>query len=201
MAQPSNIIYLYDLPNKSFTSTSLAKVIKEQTGYNLEHQPQVRRDPNKPFYTAVIKIDNPEKFVEVAKKLRYFSLEGKHCRALPYQTDLLGSNVNRLTEQNLFVRKIPKDLHSENLEEKFKSFGDIISCKVSINEDYSSRGYGFVCFKDPESASRALEQSSKNENTIGVKFEPRSKGDFRKAYNNIFVKNIPDDWTEEIIKN
>ena len=155
----TNIIYLYDLPNKTFTSTALAKVIKEQTGYNLEHMPQVRRDPGKPFYTAVIKIDNPDKFLEVSQKLRYFQLEGKPCRALPYQTDLLGSNVTRLQEQNLFVRKIPKIIHSEGLENLFKSYGDIISCKVSINEDYSSRGYGFVCFRDPESASRALAES------------------------------------------
>lgn len=94
----TNIIYLYDLSSKNFTSTALAKVIKDLTGYSLEHMPQVRRDPSKPFYTAVIKIDNPDKFVEVAQKLRYFSLEGKPCRALPYQTDLLGSNVTRLVD-------------------------------------------------------------------------------------------------------
>jgi hypothetical protein len=80
----TNIIYLYDLSSKSYTSTALAKVIKDLTGYNLEHMPQVRRDPGKPFYTAVIKIDNPDKFIEVSQKLRYFQLEGKSCRALPY---------------------------------------------------------------------------------------------------------------------
>ncbi len=104
----TNIIYLYDLPVKSYTSTALAKVIKEKTGYNLEQMPQVRRDAGKPFYTAVIKIENPDKFLEGSQKLRYFTLEDKPCRALPYQTDLLGSNVTRLQEQNLFVRKIPK---------------------------------------------------------------------------------------------
>ena len=62
----TNIIYLYDLPHSSYTSTQLAKVIKEQTGYNLESMPQVRRDPGKPFFTALIKIDNQDKFHEVA---------------------------------------------------------------------------------------------------------------------------------------
>jgi hypothetical protein len=112
----TNIIYLYDLPHKSYTSTQLAKVIKEQTGYNLEHMPQVRRDPGKPFYTAVIKIENPDKFHDVAQKLRFFTLEGKPCRALPYNAELLGSNVTRLNSQNLFVRKIPKTIQSEGLE-------------------------------------------------------------------------------------
>lgn len=196
----TNIIYLYDLPHKSYTSTQLAKVIKEQTGYNLEHMPQVRRDPGKPFYTAVIKIDNAEKFHEVAQKLRFFTLEGKPCRALPYNSELLGSNVTRLNSQNLFVRKIPKIQQSEGLEEHFKQYGDIISSKVSLNEDHSSRGYGFVCFKDPESCSRALSESQKRDDIIGVKFEPKSKAEFRKVYNNIFVKNMPDNWTEEQVK-
>lgn len=196
----TNIIYLYDLPNKSYTSTSLAKVIKEKTGYNLENMPQVRRDAGKPFYTAVIKIENPDKFLEVAQKLRYFTLEDKPCRALPYQTDLLGSNVTRLSEQNLFIRKIPKDIQSEGLETMFKGYGDIISCKVSMNEDHSSRGYGFVCFREPESASRALSESCAREEAIGVKFAPKSKADFRKVFNNIFVKNMPDEWKEDDIK-
>ena len=73
----STIIYIYDLSSKTYTSTALAKAIKDATGYNLEQMPQVRRDPGKPFDTAVIKIDNPDKFVEVAQKLRYFNLEGK----------------------------------------------------------------------------------------------------------------------------
>jgi len=196
----TNIIYLYDLSSKNYTSTALAKVIKDLTGYNLEHMPQVRRDPGKPFYTAVIKIDNPDTFIEVAQKLRYFQLEGKPCRALPYQTDLLGSNVTRLMEQNLFVRKIPKDIHSEGLESMFKCYGDVISCKVSINEDHSSRGYGFVCFRDPEAAARALAESSGRASSIGVKFAPKSKVEFRKVYNNIFVKNMPDEWLEADIK-
>jgi polyadenylate-binding protein len=132
--------------------------------------------------------------------LRYFNLEGHPCRALPYCQDLLGSNVNRLQEQNLFIKKIAANMLSEDLENQFKPFGDIISCKVSLNEDYTSRGYGFVCFKEPESAARALAETSSRTESIGVKFAPRSKAEFRKVYNNIFVKNMPDEWTEADIK-
>jgi hypothetical protein len=75
--------------------------------------PQVIRDSNKPFYTARIKIENTDKFHEVAQKLRYFNFMGCPCRALPYQSDLLGLNVIKLSDQNLFVRKIPKKIFSE----------------------------------------------------------------------------------------
>lgn len=31
----TNILYIYDLPKKSFTSVKLAEIIKELTGYDL----------------------------------------------------------------------------------------------------------------------------------------------------------------------
>jgi polyadenylate-binding protein len=80
----TNLVYFYDLPHGEFTSTHLAKIIKEKTGYDLDRQPQVRRDFNKPFYTAVVQINDNAKFSEVCKALRYFEINGKHCRALPF---------------------------------------------------------------------------------------------------------------------
>jgi RNA recognition motif-containing protein len=40
----------------------------------------------------------------------------------------------------VFIEKIPKDINSEALDLYFSKYGEIISCKVSLNEDYSSRG-------------------------------------------------------------
>ena len=53
-----NVIYFYDLPKNDYTSTKLATLIKQKSGVDVQ-QPQVRRDINKPFYTAVIRIDDP----------------------------------------------------------------------------------------------------------------------------------------------
>ena len=64
----------------------------------------------------------------------------------------------------MFIWKIPKDINSEALDLYFSKYGEIISCKVSLNEDYSSRGYGFVCFKDPEAADKALAEHVGSEN-------------------------------------
>jgi len=55
------------------------------------------------------------------------------------------------------VRRIPKEITPQALEEHFQRYGDIKSLKISLNSDHQSRGYGFVCFQDPTSAAKALE--------------------------------------------
>ena len=110
--------------------------------------PQIRRDPNKPFFTAIVKVDEKD-FKRVAKELKYFEMDGKPCRALPFDKDLLGSNRNQTNKNNVFVKLKDSEtdgLKSKDLEEKFSTFGEVKSAKVSINPDYTSRGYGFVCF-------------------------------------------------------
>ena len=69
-------------------------------------------------------------------------------------TELKGENITKIAEQNIFVRNLPKgaDFNSSKLEGEFIKYGDILSCKTAINPDYTSRGYGMVCFKDPQTA-------------------------------------------------
>ena len=69
-----------------------------------------------------------------------------------------------------------------------------------MNEDHSSRGYGFVCFKDSSAASEALTKTANNDQFVAVKFAPRDKKEFRKVYNNIYVKNLPMGWLEDDVR-
>jgi RNA recognition motif-containing protein len=82
--------------------------------------------------------------------MRYFDIDGCQCRALPFDLSLLGKNKEKLFEQTIFV-KLPKDIFHKELEKIFSEFGEIKSAKVSLNPDYSSNGYGYVCFQDKES--------------------------------------------------
>lgn len=83
-------------------------------------------------------------------------------------------------ESNLYVKHIPLSWRDEDLYEFYQTFGEIISAKIitvgggrnkdleienssipgSANSDSkdlgTSRGYGFVCFKNPLDASRAI---------------------------------------------
>ena len=196
-----NYLYLYDLPKEHATSTLLANYLKQKTGIILNRIPQIRRDINRPFYSAIITIPEEEKFQLACKELRYFELvPGKPSRALPYDNDLLGSNPQKIVDHNIFVRKIPKDMSPLKLEEFFQEYGDIKSLKISLNSDHSSRGYGFVCFQDSGSASQALEKLYESDECQAIKYQPRDKRDFRKIYNNIYAKNFPTEWGETEVR-
>jgi len=141
-----NYLYLYDLP-KSTTSASLASLLHKETGIVLSRMPQIRRDLNRPFYSAIMTIAEEDKFIQACQKLRYFELsDGKPSRGLPFDNDLLGSNPQKIVDHNIFVRKIPKEMTPQLLEEHFVKYGDIKSLKISLDSDHQSRGYGFVCF-------------------------------------------------------
>jgi len=160
--------------------------------------PQIRRDLNRPFYSAIMTIPEDDKFALACKEMRYFELaNGKPSRALPFDNDLLGSNPQKIVDHNIFVRKIPKTLSPPQLEEHFSRYGDIKSLKISLSSDHQSRGYGFVCFQDPTSAQRALDAEGEADSNQVIRYQPRDKRDFRKIYNNIYAKNFPMNFTEE----
>lgn len=196
-----NYLYLYELPKDQATSTNLATYLKNKTNIILNRIPQIRRDINRPFYSAIITIPEEDKFALACKELRYFELvPGKPSRALPYDNDLLGSNPQKIVDHNIFVRKIPEDMKPQQLEEFFSQFGQIKSLKISLNSDHSSRKYGFVCFQDPGSASAALEKLNNADVNQAIKYQPRDKRDFRKIYNNIYAKNFPVNWGEPEVR-
>jgi len=82
-------------------------------------------------------------------------------------------NNYKLNEQykycNLHIRNIPYHAKEEDLSEAFKKFGEIKSVKIEkyvlvtkINNEMkeipTSKGFGYVCFEDAESAKKALEE-------------------------------------------
>jgi hypothetical protein len=119
MIADKNLLYLYELPKDSLTSTKIAAKIKDTTTYELQEPPQIRRDANKPFYSAIIKINDQNKFKDIAKAMKYFDIDGKPCRALPYDRELLGANRQNANKSNVFVKGLDKDVTSAQLESLF----------------------------------------------------------------------------------
>ena len=89
------------------------------------------------------------------KDIRYPEIRGKVCRALPYERELIPKKFE--SKSSLFVKGFNKDWTHKDLYEFFKTFGEITSAKVSLNEGHLSRGYGFIMYAKEESASKAME--------------------------------------------
>jgi hypothetical protein len=114
-----NLLYIYDLPKSIITSVILKDTVKKVSQYDISEAPQIRRNPDRPFYTAIIKI-NDERFKEISHKLRHFNIECGDVkfpvRALPFDRELTGANRANIQNKNVFLKSINKDLTAGQLE-------------------------------------------------------------------------------------
>jgi len=96
--------------------------------------------------------------------------------------------------------------HKE-LYDTFSAFGNILSCKVSMDETGKSRGYGFVHFEGSEAAEMAIK--TVNDKVLGTKkvfvgpFVPKKERTKLKesSWTNVFVKDLDLEITEQALSN
>ena len=55
---------------------------------------------------------------------------------------------------NLYVKNLDDSFTDEKLREVFGEFGKITSAKVMTDKNGASKGFGFVCFDNAESAEK-----------------------------------------------
>lgn len=67
--------------------------------------------------------------------------------------------LTSVCEMNLYVGNLSYSVTSEELEEMFAPFGNIVSAKVITNgHNGRSKGFGFVEFSEPSSGEQAIAQ-------------------------------------------
>ncbi|XP_052692372.1 polyadenylate-binding protein 4-like [Crassostrea angulata] len=64
--------------------------------------------------------------------------------------------INRYQGVNLYIKNLSDNIDDERLRKEFAQFGTITSAKVMATEDGRSKGFGFVCFRSPEEAAKAI---------------------------------------------
>lgn len=57
---------------------------------------------------------------------------------------------------NLFVFHVPAEWRDDELRSKFDTFGDLVSCRVAVEDGGRSRGFGFVSYTTREAAANAM---------------------------------------------
>eukprot|EP00397_Hematodinium_sp_SG-2012_P023036 GEMP01023909.1.p1 GENE.GEMP01023909.1~~GEMP01023909.1.p1 ORF type:complete len:680 (-),score=207.54 GEMP01023909.1:423-2462(-) len=135
--------------------------------------------------------------------LNYSNVKGRACRIMWSHRD---PNLRKAGNGNVFVKNLDKNLDNKSLYDTFSLFGNILSCKVSVDEHGKSKGYGFVHYETAESAKVAIERVNGmqiGEKTVFVgafvKRQERTKPE-NVFFTNLYVKNFPAEWEESDVR-
>uniref|UniRef100_A0ACD5TZ79 Uncharacterized protein n=1 Tax=Avena sativa TaxID=4498 RepID=A0ACD5TZ79_AVESA len=85
----------------------------------------------------------------------YFEGRQLHVAHFVKKSERSANNDDKYT--NLYLKNLDDDMTEDLIKLKFSQFGPIISVKIMKRDDGTSKGFGFVSFKNPESAKKAKE--------------------------------------------
>ncbi|KAI5148689.1 polyadenylate-binding protein [Enteropsectra breve] len=164
-----------------------------------------RKDSSMASISAFAYFKTKEDCEKIISELNHFELNGKQMTLTLYNP-----SKKFVPDANIVVKNLPLNLNSRDLNEIFKMFGQIESCKVASNEKGELKGYGFVQYKNAKSAKRAV-SSCKNvkigNNIIEVEFYNENRTKTKEAaiakpvyFTNCYVKNFPSSFTEQELR-
>lgn len=120
-------------------------------------------------------------------------INGRVCRIMWSQRD---PSIRRSGVGNIFIKNLDLAITHRELYDTFSAYGNILSCKVAMDDKGQSKGFGFVHFENQESADLAIKQV--NAMRIGAKevyvakFLPKKERQLQKgsSWSNVYVKDI-----------
>merc|ERR1719369_1924306 len=120
---------------------------------------------------------------------------------------------------NVYIKNFDDEMTEEKLYEVFSKYGEVTSHKVAFSDDGKNKGFGFVAFKDSDSAEQAvqdLNNSDWNGKTMYVgraqkksermaelkkKFDALKQDRMsRNAGVNLYIKNLDDSIDDERLR-
>lgn len=130
--------------------------------------------------------------------MQFTDIKGKACRIMWSQRD---PSLRKSGVGNIFVKNLAKTVDNKHLFDIFSMFGNILSCKVAVNEAGESKGYGYVHFETAEAAKEAvgkLNGASIDEMEVSVtpfvRVQDRAG---QPEWTNLYVKQFPVAYDEE----
>ncbi|WOL15250.1 polyadenylate-binding protein 4-like [Canna indica] len=147
---------------------------------------------------------SPQDAMIALEKLNHTPLNGKPIRVMWSRRD---ADARSSGIGNIFVKNLSSSIENAQLYDMFVKFGTILSCKVATDDGGKTKGFGFVQFDDQESANSAIEHlhgSVVDGKTIYVanfiKKSDRISLSPEVKFTNLYMKNLDQDITEELIK-
>lgn len=106
------------------------------------------------------------------EKLKNVQIEGQPlyiCKALPleeHRKKVREERFKLFKDCNVYIKNLPEEVNDEQLKNEFAQFGSVISARVMMEPrqdpttgatELKSKGFGFVCFRTPEEAKKAVQ--------------------------------------------
>ncbi|KAJ8891289.1 hypothetical protein PR048_010805 [Dryococelus australis] len=152
---------------------------------------------------AYVNFQQPADAERALDTMNFDILKGRPIRIMWSQRD---PSLRKSGVGNIFIKNLDKSIDNKALYDTFSTFGNILSCKIAQDEASNSRGYGFVHFETEEAAKKAIEKVNgmllNGKKVFVGKFLSRKQrdkdmGDRFKSFTNVYVKNFPDDFTDD----
>ena len=99
-----------------------------------------------------INLLNHEDAVKALEDFKGDAFLGENVSLTPYSPD----EAKPFGRNNLYVKNLPLEMTDEQLSKVFGEHGELGSVLIARDEAGTSKGFGFVCFKQPEDAAKAL---------------------------------------------
>eukprot|EP01112_Ceratiomyxa_fruticulosa_P023452 TRINITY_DN895_c0_g3_i1.p1 TRINITY_DN895_c0_g3~~TRINITY_DN895_c0_g3_i1.p1 ORF type:complete len:652 (-),score=129.41 TRINITY_DN895_c0_g3_i1:105-2060(-) len=152
---------------------------------------------------AYVNFHSTEDAERALDTLNFTQVSGRPCRIMWCQRD---PSKRKTGLGNIFIKNLEKSIDSSNLFDTFSAFGNILSCKVELDSNGSSKGFGYVHFETQEEADLAIARVngmiiSGQQVYVGPFLSRKERVTPAKeeieAFTNIFVKNLSEDITQE----
>ncbi|KAE9419864.1 hypothetical protein Angca_005920, partial [Angiostrongylus cantonensis] len=152
---------------------------------------------------AYVNFQQPTDAERALDTMNFDILHGRPMRIMWSQRD---PAVRRSGTGNIFIKNLDKVIDNKSIYDTFSLFGNILSCKVAVDDEGNSKGYGFVHFETDEAAQNAINKVNgmllAGKKVYVGKFQPRSQrmremGESTKKFTNVFIKNFGESLDKE----
>lgn len=136
--------------------------------------------------------------------LNFTYINGKPIRIMFSHRD---PSLRKSGYANLFIKNLDLAIDTKALHETFSAFGTVLSCKVAVDHNEQSKGYGFVQFDKEEAAQNAIKRLNGmliNDKKVYVgtfvRRQERNRGKGSSKFTNVYVKNLSESAADEDLK-
>lgn len=199
-------LFICDL-DPTITERQLTSAFKEE-GYSVNYiRINKSKYPNG-LNTAFVNFEDEKDAEKALANLNHLTL-GRTELFIVYATNKpTGAQFKYPIDKTVYVKGLPKTIETVILIKIFSSmFGEVENLRVMRNEKNESRGYGYITFKDPADAKKAIAHDKDQEMkfeingekyTFQFEFMEYVSREYRQQnWTNTYIRDYPNDWNKE----